>query len=828
VTPPANGDVASATDFNTEVDDIASALTASLTANGAKVWAGAQNAGGYKITNLATPTANADAATKAYVDGATYLDATLTALAGLATGANKVPYSTGTDTFSQADLTAFGRSLIDDADAAAGRSTLGLGSIATQASSSVTITGGSVTGITDLAVADGGTGASDAATARTNLGLAIGTNVQAYDADLAAVAGLTSNGLIARTGAGTAAARTLTAGTGITVTNGDGVSGNPTAAINTAAALTWTAAQTFNSNVSLPAGFYIRKELDPSEGGQFYLQKSSGSTLAGDLIVDLNQNTFRVFEGGGSFRGFSVDITGCGSQSTLYHAGNLPGTALTWTAAQTFSARLLSSGGPNTVPAAGLHDNALQISNSGDQSYGLLVGTTGAGISWLQAQRVDGTATTYALNLNPNGGVVQVGGNTVYHAGNLPSTALTWTAAQTFNAEARFASTFNWYSSGAAADEKFYDVTNSGGGLSFRAVNDAYSAATTWLQVARSGTTVAEIELNATTLDFNGNCDVSGTLTRAGNTVYDASNLPGTAITWTAAQTFSNTVTNFGGTANNVDKYVRHVTANYNSTAESEGWNPWGVNSLSGSHVVFIGGGDGAYNAATAIEFYTAADTSTRTGTKRLQITSSGAVQDGSGNTFYHAGNLPGTAITWTAKQTFSSADTDLSNAAPRINWIETDAAADNGRWRVQANGGVWQIYAYNDAGSVFTNAFSITRSGTTITNITLAASEVSANNLKGRIAQSSETSGTLTSASANETIQATGDITIANSVFAAGDVIVIYAGASSRTLTEGSGVTMRLAGTATTGSRTLAARGIATLFFVSASEVVVGGSGVS
>jgi hypothetical protein len=67
------------------------------------------------------------------------------------------------------------------------------------------------------------------ATARTNLGVAIGTDVQAFDADLTALAGLSSTGIIARTGAGTAASRTLT-GTAnkITVTNGDGVSGNPT------------------------------------------------------------------------------------------------------------------------------------------------------------------------------------------------------------------------------------------------------------------------------------------------------------------------------------------------------------------------------------------------------------------------------------------------------------------------------------------------------------------------------------------------------------------------------------------------------------------------
>lgn len=98
-------------------------------------------------------------------------DAELSALAGLVSAADTVPYFTGSGTAALATFTSFARSLVAAVSQAAARLTLGLGSIATQDSSNVSVTGGSITGITDLAIADGGTGASTAAGARTNLEL---------------------------------------------------------------------------------------------------------------------------------------------------------------------------------------------------------------------------------------------------------------------------------------------------------------------------------------------------------------------------------------------------------------------------------------------------------------------------------------------------------------------------------------------------------------------------------------------------------------------------------------------------------------------------------
>lgn len=58
---------------------------------------------------------------------------------------------------------------------------------------------------------------------------------QPLDSDLTALAGLAGTGVIIRTGSGTAITRSVASSTGITVTNGDGVSGNPTISISNTA-----------------------------------------------------------------------------------------------------------------------------------------------------------------------------------------------------------------------------------------------------------------------------------------------------------------------------------------------------------------------------------------------------------------------------------------------------------------------------------------------------------------------------------------------------------------------------------------------------------------
>lgn len=81
------------------------------------------------------------------------LTAALASVGGLTPVADRLAYYTGASTAALATLTAFARTLLDDADAATARGTLGLGTLATQSSASVSITGGSIDGV----ALDGGT-----------------------------------------------------------------------------------------------------------------------------------------------------------------------------------------------------------------------------------------------------------------------------------------------------------------------------------------------------------------------------------------------------------------------------------------------------------------------------------------------------------------------------------------------------------------------------------------------------------------------------------------------------------------------------------------------
>jgi hypothetical protein len=129
-------------------------------------------------------------------------DAGLTSIAGLTTAADKMIYTTALDTYAVTDLTAAGRALLDDADAAAQRTTLGLAigtnvqaydaglqsisGLTTAANKMIYTTASDTYAVTDLTAAGRALlDDADAAAQRTTLGLVIGTDVQAYDADTA-------------------------------------------------------------------------------------------------------------------------------------------------------------------------------------------------------------------------------------------------------------------------------------------------------------------------------------------------------------------------------------------------------------------------------------------------------------------------------------------------------------------------------------------------------------------------------------------------------------------------------------------------------------------
>jgi hypothetical protein len=177
--------------------------------------------------------------------------ANLDAINGLVTAADKVTYWTGSGTAATADLTTFSRSALAQ---------------------------------------------SSAANWRTTLGVAIGSNVQAWDADLDCIAAISVTGIIKRTGAGTCSAgavaiNDLATGTQDTVLGYFGSTTASAAALsNCAGALTYsTSTHTFGCNASAGTGTVTSIGLTNSYGVAI---SGSPVTTSGNISAGVSLSYF--------------------------------------------------------------------------------------------------------------------------------------------------------------------------------------------------------------------------------------------------------------------------------------------------------------------------------------------------------------------------------------------------------------------------------------------------------------------------------------------------------------------------------------------------------
>lgn len=167
-----------------------------------------------------------------------------------------------------------------------------------------------------IPIANGGTGASTAAGARTNLGLAIGSDVEAWSASLDALAALNSTGFVVQTGTHAFVDRTLTGTSNqINISNGSGVAGNPVFTISSTLNLPGTFTIQSSTAVSgiindntmatalatnLPTSLAIKTYVDNKVAGavtsvtgtanQVLVNGTSGSAQTGALTLTLPQS----------------------------------------------------------------------------------------------------------------------------------------------------------------------------------------------------------------------------------------------------------------------------------------------------------------------------------------------------------------------------------------------------------------------------------------------------------------------------------------------------------------------------------------------------------
>lgn len=190
-----------------------------------------------------------------------------------------------------------------------------------------------------------------------------------------------------------------------------------------------------------------------------------------------------------------------------------------------------------------------------------------------------------------------------------------------------------------------------------------------------------------------------------------------------------------------------------------------------------------------------------------------------------------------------SSGQVLISGGAAAPTWINQSALTINqasnlagAQWSMpyQSALNTTSMLASGTAGFVLTSNGAAAPSWQAITAATQPAgtanTSIATTAFVDRLRSSAQTASSIASLTdRGNTIVTASGVTIPASVFAAGDVFSVYNNSAvAITLTQAAGLTLHLVGTSTTGNRTLAQRGIATIYYITATDAVITGGGLS